>query len=230
MYVCMCVCVCVCVCVCGLHCRRELLRTPLLLLPAPCPQKYAALSCSIAWVDACLCCISICPDILLLFACVHVKQLLLFRLSYVCVQDKLAALTKFRESVNGHTAAACAVTVTTADWLTACLSLEDPGVAKEYCYSLACVAQYAEASGCDVIMSAGCIPIIVECLRRWPADGPEGVVAHACLALRMLAEYGTVTVHTTIKSVPGIKAMLVAAKTSRLDYGDAKRAIKKLGL
>ncbi len=154
----------------------------------------------------------------------------------ICVQDKRAALTKFRESVSnvtnpkGHMAAASAVTVSKAAWLTACLSLEDPVAAKEYCWGLGWVAFHAEASGCDVIMSAGCLPIIVECLRRWPADGPDGVVEYACLAFYRLAKYGSASVHTAIKSVPGIRAMLVAAKKSGLDRGLAARAVERLGL
>jgi hypothetical protein len=152
------------------------------------------------------------------------------------VQDKRAALTKFRESVSadtnpaGHKAAARAVTVPKAAWLTACLSLEDPVAAKEYCKGLECVVQYSGASGCDVVMSAGCIPVIVECLRRWPADGPKGVVHYTCWALYNLAEKGSSSVRTAIKSVPGIQAMLEAAKESRLEVGAAARALRKLRL
>ena len=155
----------------------------------------------------------------------------------VCVQDKRAALKKFRESVSsvtnpsGYEAAACAVTVSKAAWLTACLNLEDPVAAREYCHGLRLVVMYAGASGCDVIMSAGCIPLIVECLRRWPADGPYGVVWAACLALNNLASKGSASVRTAIKSVPGIQATLVAAKKSRLDgdMGWAALALEKLG-
>jgi hypothetical protein len=153
----------------------------------------------------------------------------------VCVQDKLAALTKFRESVSGATnregckAAARAVTVSKAAWLTACVSPTDPVAAKEYCFGLACVAYNAGVSGCDVIM-AGCVPIIVECLRRWPVDGPGGVVHHACCALNNLAWKGSACVRAAIKSVPGIQATLIAAKESRLEDRNAALALEKLGL
>ncbi len=152
------------------------------------------------------------------------------------MQDKLAALTKFRESTSatinpkGCKETACSMTVSKAAWLTACLSLENPVAAKEYCYSLMCVAQYARASGCDVIKSAGCIPKVVECLRRWPADGPGGVVKDACWALDQLAFHGTASVRTAIKEVPGIQATLVAAKKSLLDRGHAAAALEKLGM
>ncbi len=154
------------------------------------------------------------------------------------MQNKLAALTKFRESVSistnpsGYEAAACAVTVSKAAWLTACLSLEDPVAAKEYCRGLGSVALWADASGCDVIMSAGCIPIIVECLRRWPADGPDGVVQSACRALNHVGVWGSASVRTAIISVPGLRALLVAAKESGLDGEGrwAAEALKKLGL
>ncbi len=144
---------------------------------------------------------------------------------------------KFRESVDSITnpegcgTVACAVTVSKAAWLTACLNLEDPVAAKEYCIGLYLVAFLARASGCDVIKSAGCIPIIAECLRRWPADGPKGVVEDACGALYWLAENGSSSVRTAIKSVPGIQATLVAAKKSRLDgdMGWAALALEKLG-
>ncbi len=153
---------------------------------------------------------------------------------YACVQDKLVALTQFRESVcvSGEAckAAACAVTVSKAAWLTACVSLEDPVAAKLYCEGLGNVAYEAEASGCDVIMSAGCIPVIVECLRRWPANGPGGVVDNACWALYSLAEKGSASVHTAIKSVPGIQATLQAANDSGLDCGYTAGALENLGL
>jgi hypothetical protein len=115
-------------------------------------------------------------------------------------------------------------------WLTAYLSLGIQLQQKEYCIGLGCVAYDPGASGCDIIMSACCIPIIVECICHWPADGPEGVVEYACWALYCIAEYGSVSVHTAFNSVPGIQAMLVAAKESGLDDGNASGTLEKLEL
>ncbi len=148
------------------------------------------------------------------------------------MQDKRAALTKFRESVceegEGPKAVSCAVKVPQLLTLTACLSLEDPVSAKEYCLGLAYVATYGDASCADVIMSAGCIPHVIDCLRRWPAD--RGVVFNACLALARLAEKGSAPVRTAIKSIPGVKDTLQAAKASGLDGGYAADALSALGL
>ncbi len=151
------------------------------------------------------------------------------------MQDKRAALTKFRASVSDGSdedckATARSVTESKAAWLTACLNLEDPAAVIEYCWGLVCVARLVGASGCDVIMSAGCIPIIVECLRRWPDDGPSGVVSFSCGALNMLAHKGSASVRTAISTVPGIQATLVAAEESGQSDGWAAQALQRLGL
>jgi hypothetical protein len=145
----------------------------------------------------------------------------------VCVQDKRAALEKFMDSIYCE-AAAKAVTVPRLLTLTACLSMDDAVAAWRYCFGLARVAYWGGASCADVIMSAGCIPHVIDCLRHWPAD--QGVVSNACMALYRLAEKGSATVRTAIKSVPGIRATLQAAKASGLDSGWAADALKKLGL
>jgi hypothetical protein len=112
--------------------------------------------------------------------------------------------------------------------LTACLSVDDAEAAWYYCYGLSRVAAWGDASCADVIMSAGCIPHVIDCLRRWPAD--ENVVPNACWALAKLAENGSATVRTAIKSIPGIHDTLQAAKASGLDRGYAARALSALGL
>jgi hypothetical protein len=145
----------------------------------------------------------------------------------VCVQDKRAALQKFRWSINSA-ADAKAVTVPQLLTLTAWLSVDDAGAAWYYCFGLAHVAAWGDASCADVIMSAGCIPHVIDCLRRWPAE--KYVVPNACWALAKLAEKGSATVHTAIKSIPGIHDTLQAAKASGLDGGHAALALSALGL
>jgi hypothetical protein len=145
----------------------------------------------------------------------------------VCVQDKRAALKKFFDSSNSA-ADAKAVTVPQLLTLTACLSMDDAKAAGDYCKGLGCVAYRGDASCADVIMSAGCIPHVIDCLRRWPAD--DSVVSNACWALAKLAEKGSASVHAAIKGVPGIQATLQAAKASGLDNGNAAAALSALGL
>ncbi len=77
------------------------------------------------------------------------------------------------------------VTLSDVVILTAYLVLEDPFSAAAFCNALLWLASFGGASSCEIIKSAGCIPIIIaDCLRRWLADGhgperPEGVVFNA---------------------------------------------------
>ncbi len=144
-----------------------------------------------------------------------------------CVQGKRAALQTFWDS-NNNPAAAKAVTVPQLLTLTAWLSIDDAKTAFYYCASLACVAGHGDASVCDVILSAGCIPHVIDCLRRWPAD--SSVLTNACWALANLAVNGSASVHDAIKSVPGIQATLQAAEKTGLDFGRAALALEQLGL
>ncbi len=121
-----------------------------------------------------------------------------------------------------------AVTVPQLLTPTACLNMDDAKAAYCYCLGLARAGTYGDASCADVIMSAGCIPYVIDCLRRWPAD--EYVVWNACWALSELAEKGSASVRTVIKSVPGVQATLQTAKQSGLDLGYAARALRALGL
>ncbi len=143
------------------------------------------------------------------------------------MQDKRAALNKFWNRISCP-AAAKAVTVPQLLTLTACLSMDDAEAAKYYCLGLALVAYRGDASCADVIMSAGCIPHVIDCLRRWPAE--EDVVNYACWVMAKLATKGSASVHTVIKSVPGIRALLVAAKESGLSGDQAADALRLLGL
>ncbi len=143
------------------------------------------------------------------------------------MQEKRTALKKFYDSIYSS-AAAKAVTVPQLLTLTAWLSMDDAMAVEYYCRGLASVAHYGDASCADVIMSAGCVPHVTDCLRRWPAD--RSVVTAACVALLWLATKGSATVPTAIKSVTGIQTTLQAAKKSGLDNGYAAAALRALGL
>jgi hypothetical protein len=170
-----------------------------------------------------------CLDLPLLLGCAHGKSLLCLFLYVccVCVQDKREVMDAFWRSMN-NSAAAKAVTVPQLLTVTACLSIDDEWAVRHFSWGFYLVAQYVEASGCDVIMSAGCIPHVIDCLRRWPAD--RNVVSNVCDALTKLAQKGSASVRTAIKSVPDIQATLQAAKESGLDNGCAARALSALGL
>ncbi len=142
-------------------------------------------------------------------------------------QGKLAALVSFRKKVCLERGAAGAVTAPQLVQLSAYLSLEDRNAAYEYCFGL---SRVIVAGGCDIVLSSGCIPIIVECLRRWPADGPEGIVFYACEALYALVVYGSAAVHTAITRVPGVKATLEAAERSRLEAGYSRAVLNLPGM
>ncbi len=165
----------------------------------------------------------------LLLGCAHGKTFVpsIFHVCCVYVQDKRAALQQFNGSIYSP-ATAMAVTVPQLLTLTACLSVDDPVAAHHYCGGLVCVAGYGDATCADVIMSAGCIPHVIDCLRRWPADW--NVVTRACWALAGLAENGSASVRAAIKHLPGIQTTLQAAKESVLDNGHAARALSALGL
>jgi hypothetical protein len=142
----------------------------------------------------------------------------------VCVQEKRAVLETFYGSINGK-ADAKAVTVPQLLTLTACLRVDDAQAAEYYCRGLASVTSFGDESCADVIMSAGCIPHVIDCLRRWPAD--KFVVYSACWGVYLLAVKGSASVHTVIKSFPGIQGTLQAANDSGLTFyaADALRAL-----
>jgi hypothetical protein len=104
--------------------------------------------------------------------------------------------------------------------------------ARYYCRGMRLVTGDGGTSCAGVIMSAGCIPHVIDCLRRWPAHGL--VVWNACQALAILAEKGSASVCTAIRSVLGIQATLQAAKQSGLALSEdddwAALALRALGL
>ncbi len=125
------------------------------------------------------------------------------------------------------TTAARAVTVPQLVWLTACVVLEDQFAMSCFSRFLGHVACGANASGCAVIISAGCIPIIVECLHHWPAD--VDIVPSACRTLLSVARYGSATVRSAIKCLPGIVDTLHVADASGLAGDDSADALELLG-
>ncbi len=90
------------------------------------------------------------------------------------------------------------------------------------------VAKDAESSGCTKIMAAGCIPHIVACLRRWPAESEHEVVRWACAALFWIAAYGDQSVKTAVRNCRDVKALLTAALAAGLDGERAAGALKEL--
>ena len=125
------------------------------------------------------------------------------------MQAKLSFLREEAKKADSA-ASARAVTVAVIERATACTKPDDAKTAKVYCELLARVSGFAESSGCDVIMSAGAIPVIVSFLARWPAD--EEVVINACSALHSLAYCGSETVKAAMRSVPRIGELLRAAR------------------
>ncbi len=130
------------------------------------------------------------------------------------------------DPVDGEVAPA--VTVAQLVWVTACLSLEDRVAFGWFCTGLERLAVAGKASGCDVIMSAGCIPTLVQCLRRWPAENE--VVFLACGSLLQLARHGSAAVVAAIKCIPGIVDTLRAVDASGLANDRAADTLEALGI
>ncbi len=128
------------------------------------------------------------------------------------------------DSINSE-AAAKAVTVPQLLTLTAWLSVDDELAARYYCAGLAHVALLGGESDCAGIMLAGCIPHVIECLRRWPDEG--NVADSACHVLVNLAKKGSELVRATIKRVPGVQATLLEVTRSGLSP-DEVRALDAL--
>jgi hypothetical protein len=146
---------------------------------------------------------------------------------YVCWQDKRWVLKKGVSRISGpdlYTAVAVP-SVAELTWLTSCVSLDDRVACKRYCIGLFFVATRLQAPGCEVIVSAGCIPAVIECLHRWPADA--GVVSGACYVLCSLARNRASV--TALTSVPGIVDTLQAADASGLAYDNAADTLDLLG-
>ncbi len=142
------------------------------------------------------------------------------------MQRELARLQQYCDRT---TSAAAARAITVADVIDsiACIMLKDKRTAQKFCIFMMCIALYAESSGCDVILEAGGIPVLFDCWRSWPRE--KDVVYCACDASRWLACKGSETVKSAMRSVPDCEALLIAAHKSKLNGGDAAKALKKLG-
>ncbi len=124
----------------------------------------------------------------------------------------------------GTKSCAASVAVPQLVWLTACLVLEDRVAARRYCDGLGWAALCPD--GFDVILSAGCIPSIIDCLRRWSAD--QKLVYLACEVLHFLARDGSTLARIAINSVPGIVDLLQAADASGFADNYAADILKNL--
>jgi hypothetical protein len=140
-------------------------------------------------------------------------------------------LQTYYDRSNGHDKAR---TITVGDVTIAivCTLPKDARTANKFCYFMWNIAGYANSPGCDVILQAGGIPVLFDCLRSWPAVKP--VVEYACWALHYLTVYGSTTVKLAMRNVPNCEALLTAASLSKLDKnyaGDslAELALEKLG-
>ena len=109
----------------------------------------------------------------------------------------------------------------------ACVMPKDKRTADKFCHFIGLIAYWAKSSGCDVILQAGGIPVLFDCLRSWPRE--KGVVTWVCLSLTSLAGWGSDTVQSAMRGVPDCEALLIAAHKSKLDDGNAADALEKLG-
>ncbi len=124
-------------------------------------------------------------------------------------------------------AVCCAVTPEEVSRLVSFVESDVKASVKDFCDGLGWVARLAGASGCDVIMAGGAIPVIADCLKRWITD--EDVVFSACAALSRLASFGSEPVKLAVKSLPDIKQLLTTAKETKRS-GDAAVAMRILAL
>ncbi len=147
-----------------------------------------------------------------------------------CLQSELAKLQQYcaRIKKRGDSAAA-ARAITVADVIDgiACVMPNDQLTALQFCEFMRLIAFWAGSSGCDVILQAGGIPVVFDCLRSWPCE--KDVVTTACASSSFLTLYGSETVKSAMRSVPDCEALLIAAHKSKLDISQAATALERLG-
>ena len=148
------------------------------------------------------------------------------------MQSKLAQLQQYCDRIGSSdatsTAAACAITVADVIDGIACVMPKDKRTAEKFCLFLYLIASYAGPLGCDVILQAGGIPVLFDCLRSWPRE--RNVVNYASWALFWLVEYGSLAVKSAMRSVPDCEALLIAAyKSKSACYFAAAAALEELG-
>jgi hypothetical protein len=115
-------------------------------------------------------------------------------------------------------------------WYTACVNVGDRTSSENYCLSLSRFVNEANSSAaCGYVLLAGCIPVLIECLRRWSREAMgHRVVEYTCQALCKLASKGDDSVRAAIKAAPGIKELLEGAKTISEHYPQS--TLESIGL
>ena len=146
------------------------------------------------------------------------------------LQGKVADVTKLKDKCNSLFANA-SVTIAEIAHGAACCEPPHPVTAALFCDAMGYLAGYGGSAGCDKIASAGGIPVIVQLLARFPDE--KKVVRQGCIALWMLAVYGSASIKSLILAQPDIIALLRAAST-RLqawsEWNNAAWALKELGV
>lgn len=83
------------------------------------------------------------------------------------------------------------------------------------------VAHFGGRHGCDVLVTAGCVPVAFEALRSWPEE--QLIVHWACSALRSLVINGASQAKRAIRNVHDYAELLLDAQASKLEcYNDGK--------
>ena len=84
---------------------------------------------------------------------------------------------------------------------------KDKLTAEKFCNFMFLIVSFSQSSGCDVILQAGGIPVLFDCLRSWPRE--KDVVRMACCASNYLAFHGSETVKSAMRSVPDCRPPIV---------------------
>lgn len=121
--------------------------------------------------------------------------------------------SKLQQLTQQSSTAAGAVTITVADVKDAiacqCTSVKDDRIAQQYCMFITNTAKLAKSHGCDVILQAGGIPVVVDCLRHLiHGSGWSDSIEHASAALYYLAANGSAAVKSAIRGVNGTEELL----------------------
>ncbi len=152
---------------------------------------------------------------------------------FACLlQDNVAAVTKLSDKCFAVSTAG-SVTIAEIAQGAACCELPHPLTAALFCEAMYYLVHRGGSAsvGCDKIVSAGGIPVIVQLLARFPDE--EDAVDQGCCALYVLATNGSASIKSLILAQPDIIALLRAASTRLQAWGMedmAALALKKLGV
>ena len=144
------------------------------------------------------------------------------------LQDKVASLTKTKDKC---TFEALSVTKAEVELAIACADPADAVTADLFCWAMGWLAFYGGSPACDVIASAGAIPVIMQLLACFYYE--KMVTIRACYALYCLADKGSEAIRSTLRAQPDIVSLLRAASTRLREWGEydhAAEALRKLGL